>query len=783
MFLRILKKDLKRKKTMNIILLLFVILCSMFAAASVSTIFAVTGGIDSYFDMAEVPDILMSIPLDSDLDAEIAALPMVSGIKTEHLLSVLDSGCFVLDGKKLENFTNTAVISDSSERAIKYFDADNRPLPEIKEGSFWATAVFSNGLDIRAGDTLTFNAGDQSLELKYMGVFKDAVSGNTSTDHPHLLFSPEDYEKIKDNPSLQHWAQKALFISASDPDEIVSRYGGMQSVYTSTRSELKGIFLYDMIVAYTMMAISVLLLIAGFVVLRFTIGFTISEEFREIGVMKAVGIDNGSIRRIYLVKYSAISVIGSLLGYLFSIPLSEAMLKNVSDNMVFGGENKIYMGLISSAAVIAAIILFCYLCTRRVSKLSPIDAVRNGQTGERFGRRSFMHLGRSRLPVMGFLAANDVTSAPRQFIIITLIFTLSILMTTLMSVFGETLKSEELVPLFGTAKSDITLGDVSILDDILNGKGCDPTIEKYEKLLAENGMPGKAIISLGASYELTCGDRKEMINLIVTKGVPDEETVCDEGSPPLRDDEIALTGKAMELLGAGIGDTVKVTIGGTERELMVTGKISTFMNGGKAGRLSSVYDHDPDKINNCMGIQIRFDGSPDKATKERYIEKLKDLMGSGKVFSNSELVESITGLSSTMTSMKHMMMILTAIVTALVVILMERSFISKEKSEIALMKAIGIGGGSIIAQHVLRFVIVALLAAGLASALLYPLSGAMLNWVFSMIGDIKSSSIVSDSFDVFFVCPALVIAVSAAGSFLTALYTGSVKASDTASIE
>ena len=57
MFWRILKKDLKRKKTMNIILLLFVILCSMFAAAAVNNIIAVTGGIEHYFDMAGVPDV------------------------------------------------------------------------------------------------------------------------------------------------------------------------------------------------------------------------------------------------------------------------------------------------------------------------------------------------------------------------------------------------------------------------------------------------------------------------------------------------------------------------------------------------------------------------------------------------------------------------------------------------------------------------------------------------------------------------------------------------------
>ena len=55
MFWRILKKDLKRKKTMNINLLLFVILCSMFAAAAVNNIIAVTGGIEHYFDAADVP--------------------------------------------------------------------------------------------------------------------------------------------------------------------------------------------------------------------------------------------------------------------------------------------------------------------------------------------------------------------------------------------------------------------------------------------------------------------------------------------------------------------------------------------------------------------------------------------------------------------------------------------------------------------------------------------------------------------------------------------------------
>ena len=67
MFWRILKKDLKRKKTMNIILLLFVILGSMFAAAAVNNIIAVTGGIEHYFDAADVPDIIVLTGEENDL--------------------------------------------------------------------------------------------------------------------------------------------------------------------------------------------------------------------------------------------------------------------------------------------------------------------------------------------------------------------------------------------------------------------------------------------------------------------------------------------------------------------------------------------------------------------------------------------------------------------------------------------------------------------------------------------------------------------------------------------
>ena len=89
------------------------------------------------------------------------------------------------------------------------------------------------------------------------------------------------------------------------------------------------------------------------------------------------------------------------------------------------------MVLISLAAVII-ILLFCYGAAHRVNKLSPINAVRNGQTGERFRRRSLMCLGRSKVPATGFLPVNDVISSLKRFSVEIVVFALCIILMTIM---------------------------------------------------------------------------------------------------------------------------------------------------------------------------------------------------------------------------------------------------------------------------------------------------------------------------------------------------------------
>ena len=99
------------------------------------------------------------------------------------------------------------------------------------------------------------------------------------------------------------------------------------------------------------------------------------------------------------------------------------------------------------------------------------------------------------------------------------------------------------------------------------------------------------------------------------------------------------------------------------------------------------------------------------------------------------------------------------------------------------MKAVGVPDSSIVAQHTLRFVIVSVIACIVSSAVLMPISNAMMNWAGNMVGDVSDLKCDFDPLEIFVICPAILIGVTVIGSFLTALYTKTIKASDTASIE
>ena len=86
---------------------------------------------------------------------------------------------------------------------------------------------------------------------------------------------------------------------------------------------------------------------------------------------------------------------------------------------------------------------------------------------------------------------NDVISLPKQFSIVIVVFTLCILLMTMMSNFALTFKSEKILRFFDVPSSEAHIMDSEIFGEVFVDQSTYKTIiADTEKLLADNGMPG-----------------------------------------------------------------------------------------------------------------------------------------------------------------------------------------------------------------------------------------------------------------------------------------------------
>ena len=785
MYLRILKNDLKRKRTMNIILLLFVILSSMFASSSMNNIVSVMNGTQYYLDKADMGDYFI-ITIEKDAVERLSSVlnntKAVDSYKYEDLM-ILTSGNFKRDGKKLTQFTNAAILQSAVDLKINIFDMDNNEIETVPEGKCYISATIPERAGLEVGDKFTIDINGNTYEFEFAGRAKDALLGSEFVNNPRFLMSKADYDKISsENPEYKG---NLFYIKSSDTDAIEAATADtVRTFFAGSRSLIKTSYVMNMIIAGILLMISVALIIVSFVVLRFTIGFTIREEFREIGVMKAIGLKNRSVRGLYLVKYLGIAIIGSAIGLALGIPFGNMLLDSVSKSMVLGNDNGLLVSVISSIAVVLIISAFSWRCTHKIKKMSPVDAVRSGQTGERFKKRAILSLSKSRMKITPFMAVNDVLSAKKQFGMITAVFTVCILMVTLLANTANTLSSDSLMYLLGTTKSDIYYNGTDYLLEVLGGsKGSKEAEDEIKQILKDNGYEASVTFERWASLSTEFEGKKAKIPYLFCPDTKTTDYEYSNGKAPMYTNEIALSNLALEKLGAEIGDTVSIFIDGEEREFVVTGSFTSFNNLGTNGRFHQDIDIPDSNISSAFAFQIDFADDPDEDEIEKRKEDLKDIFETDNVYNAAEFVKDCTGAADAMNAMKDMIVIIDIIIVAMIAVLMERSFISKERAEIALMKAMGIKSRSIIGQHTLRFVTVSIAAAILAAALCLPLTNLAIDPIFGIMGAVEGVEYTIDPLEVFVIYPLIILATTALSAFLTALYTKTVKASDTANIE
>ena len=789
MYLSILKKDLKRKKAMNMILLLFIILATMFVSSSVNNIINVTTALDNYFEMANVPDYLvatMNKNLSVDIDETVGSASAVDCYAMENIL-FLSSDNFIFEDEDIVINGGTNLVQ--SDIWMNYFLSDGSILETVKPGEFYMTEGKADALGVDVGDRLTIELNGVSREFVLADKIKDALFGSNQLSITRYIISEEDFECfLSVENTEEYYGGTLVYLYSSDMEKVSKQIKPIvdNSISTMDRAFMEFCYILDMIVVGVLIVVSIILIAIAFVVLRFTISFTLSEEFREIGVMKAIGIGNFRIRGLYLVKYMWLSVIGATIGFALSFPFGEMLMSVSSQSIIVGNQSPILINIFCTVLVIAVILLFCYECTDKVKKMTPIDAIRNGQTGERFRKKSLMSLGKSKLSVTSFLALNDIASSPKRYGIISLTFFLCLSLLLILSATVSTMNSDSLATTFGWADCDIyidsKIGAECILED--GHEKLEKHLNNMEQTLAQNDIPAKCYQETMFNLPVAFGENESNICIYQGTGTTMDMYEYTAGTVPQNTDEIAITRIAADKLNANIGDTVTIKTIDGDKEYMITGFFQSMNTQGSGIRLHSDEYINYAQATGYVNTQIVFTDNPDSEEINWRMEEIQRIFPEYEnIETCAETIKDMIGVADTLASVKSLIVILAIILAALITVLMERSFIAKEQGEIALMKAVGTRNGKIYAYHALRFLFVGIITVFIGEMFAMPLTHLCIDPIFKMMGMELAVDYVINPVEMYLIFPIVILATTTVSAFLTSIYTRKIKSSDTANIE
>jgi len=783
MYLRILKKDLKRKRTMNSILLIFVILGVMFTASSVNNMVTVAMALDRYFEIANVPDYWYATSYEEEA-GRVEEFARDNGYElcVSEMVQV-DPRSINVQGERFE-YSSSVVLAQIGD--TKVFDGNGQEITRVNDGEIYISAEIFHSVqnDFHIGGKIEITSEGKTKEFTLKGFTKDALFGSSMMGMTRFLVSDNDRHFFESETCTKFYS---LLVYTSD-DAFTEKFEALNVKTTMSvdRAGMKMMYIMDMLIAAIVLIVSICLILISMVILQFTISFTVSEEFREIGVMKAIGISNRKIRGLYILKYFAISVVGAILGLTLSFPFGNLLIQSVSNNIIISGQNKTFLNVICAVGTAAVVVWFCYLCTHKIKKFSPIAAIRNGEMGERYQRKGLLRLGKSHLTPAAFLAVNDVLSSVRRYLSMILIFTLGLLLVIIPVNSINTLQSDKLLPLFNMADCDLVISQELLFSaNGTNEEMIDKKQEEVKETLLSHGIRADVFQEIMFRFYILHGDKKMSSLAFKGKGeVRADEYTYLEGTPPENDGEVAITYLVADKIGAQIGDKVKIDMGGEVREYRVTAINQSMNNFGEGIRFYEGDDVDYNYAAGSFGIQIRYRDNPDGETLRERKKLLKRVFDETDVYEAGEYISYMIGdVAGQLEGVKSLILGIILCINILVAVLMVKSFITKEKGEIAMLKALGFGNACLVAWQSMRIGMVLLISIVIGTLISTHLSKLTIEPIFHMMG---AYSIEFDvvPLEVYVVYPLAVLAATVLAAVTgAALPLRKISAAETSNIE
>lgn len=475
----------------------------------------------------------------------------------------------------------------------------------------------------------------------------------------------------------------------------------------------------DGMVAAMVILVAVLLLVVAVLCLRFSFLTAVEQDYREIGVLKAIGVPHRGIRRIYLTKYAALAGVSAVLGLLGGLALTPVLARDITRYM--GSVPSVWTWLVpvlAAALVLVALVLFLMVLLRRFTTVSAVTALRAGATG-RQSKAGRLRLHRSGLPVPLRLGAMDVVGRWPTYLLLFFVFAVSTFIMIVPISSATTANAPGFIHYMGTGTVDLRVelrsteaGSAAQFERIVDRVAADPDVATSTAMVTTRNASVDAD-GVPVSLYVENGDHTLL------------PLTYAEGRAATDASEIALSLLALNQAGREVGDTLPVEVGGELRDLTVVGSYQDITNGGKTAK--SVLPTDRNDVM-WYGVGIRLDPGVDVTAAAATFSE--DLAPAVVHDIEQWRAQTLGPIAQRMSVTAGVSAVVAVVLVGLMTALFTRMLLARDAGQIAVQRALGADDAGLRVQYVTRMVLVLVLGVVVGTIAAFTLGEAMFNLMF-----------------------------------------------------
>ena len=740
MYFKMLLNDLKRKKGLNLILFLFITVASLLVFVGAVQIISNLTRRATADTLCRTSDVLLlprsrqtDIPeTEKKLDEVFSQEENVRDWSTEKMMriskSAMDYPNWDEKEKPVFNYKIHVLCAMPREHDFVY-DLNDEPF-YVPNGCIALPVSISNKTGIGPGDVIRFTTQYGNVyELRVSTVFKDNI--------PFLLrfiVSDADYDLFRTESvyASDMFSIRLHSCTYNQVDAMLDRLEGKAPVFVLTdASTVSDEFVMMEIISVFVVLISVFLILIILMTIRFTMIAELKEEEKEIGMMKALGVDSFRFRWLFAAKYTAFAVIGGVIGIAAGIPIAGTVINMFGPNVILPELWEMYLiGFLCVLGIIAVMIVFSMLVMRRIKRISVISALHGENSGERFSGNAPMLLHRRRhLRVPAFLALNDLYVRCKRYLFLVVAYTLGIAILLLPFNARHSIITPSYSRLWLYHTYDFSLNTSDETEEEISRQMEKTGMGYYEVInrqLSDAGIPAYIdTVHTGDGY-VYFGENRKLYSFFWGEGAAEKLNYQKGGRAPAAEYEAAMSAYTAEQFGIRPGDQLKIEVYETnedktgsekqEHQVTVTGLFDKMKAGEPSMLLWDGYTAGYVNYDRSVGYVI---DAPEEE-KPAVLAQMRALYGAEQVMDAQTGIEwEMSDFDELFRTLETVVGIAVLCVLALITYLYENVFISEEVPEIALLGSTGFRSGTVRKWHILRILCLPLTAAVLGELLFW----------------------------------------------------------------